>query len=124
MLAEDGLIDSAGEPASPDVVKDCTGGTCAYWRYLQGTSMAAPHVAGVAALVVSRFGRPDPTFGGLTLPAEEVEGVLLRTAADRPCPPVDDPRGPVILGPCVGDASRNSHYGEGVVDALAAVTPR
>jgi subtilisin family serine protease len=41
------------------VVRDCQGGTCAYYQYLQGTSMASPHAVGVAALIVSQFGKPD-----------------------------------------------------------------
>ena len=32
------------------------------YAYAQGTSMAAPHVSGVAALVVSKFGKDNPNF--------------------------------------------------------------
>jgi len=42
--------DENGDPVVPWVVKDCTAaGVCAYYQYLQGTSMASPHAVGVAA---------------------------------------------------------------------------
>lgn len=68
-----------------------------------GTSMAAPHVTGVAALLASTH--PEWT------PAQLRQG-LYTQARDIGCP--DDDR-------CVGDAARNSFYGEGVVNAAAAV---
>ncbi len=68
-----------------------------------GTSMAAPHAAGVAALIASRY--PD-------IPPQAVS-TLLRAKADRvPCGDADE---------CTGPASYNSFYGHGLVDALAAV---
>ena len=41
-------------------VQDCSSGTCSTYAYLQGTSQAAPHVTGVAALAISRYGRMPP----------------------------------------------------------------
>jgi serine protease len=60
---------------------------------LQGTSMATPHVAGLAALLVSR---------GLTRP-EAVEAALKRFARD------------------LGSAGRDDDYGYGLIDARATL---
>jgi subtilisin family serine protease len=80
-----------------------------------GTSMAAPHVAGVLALMKSAH--PDLT------PAQMV--ARLRAAADdHPCTIQETPPLPEIpFGvPCVGTDADNSYYGEGMVDALDAVS--
>jgi subtilisin family serine protease len=86
LLLERGEVLPDGTPNSPFVVRDCQGDTCAYYRYLQGTSMAAPHATGVAALVVAAHGKSDERHGGLTLDPRAVERILTRTATQTPCP--------------------------------------
>lgn len=46
-------------------VYSCTAESDSSYGYMQGTSMAAPHVSGVAALVVSSFGGPGFTRASL-----------------------------------------------------------
>ena len=62
---ERGRSTRTATPNTPFVVRDCHGGTCAYYQYIQGTSMASPHAVGVAALIVSQYGHPDRQRGGL-----------------------------------------------------------
>jgi subtilisin family serine protease len=124
----DGAIDPVtGESLTPFVVRDCKGNTCAYYQYLQGTSMASPHAAGVAALIVSQFGKRDSAHGGLTLAPEKVKRILKETATDHACP---EPRlvDYTIVGRpaswnayCDGDEDYNGFYGSGIIDALGAV---
>lgn len=123
-----------GTPAVPWVVRDCKGSVCAYYQYLQGTSMASPHAAGVAALIVSKFGRRDRHGGGLTLDPDATERRLLRTAVNHPCPSprtytytllVPNDEGELeeitLTATCEGPRSDNGFYGEGIVNALRAV---
>ncbi|MEY4937006.1 MAG: hypothetical protein RIS64_3365 [Bacteroidota bacterium] len=49
-----------------------------YYRNVGGTSMAAPHVSGVAALLMSYLNRPEPSF--VNLAPEDVEFILEKTA--------------------------------------------
>jgi subtilisin family serine protease len=77
------------------------------YGYACGTSMAVPHVSGVAALLASSW--PDAT------PAE-LASLLRRQAEPLPCPA----RYPGTAA-CAGD-SVNSFTGYGLVDALRAVT--
>jgi subtilisin family serine protease len=125
-------LDPSGTPTVPNVLRDCQNGVCAYYQYLQGTSMASPHAAGVAALIVSEYGRRD-WGGGLTMRPSLVERRLLRTADETPCP---EPRtveyivgvgavvDPNYTATCEGSARHNSFYGDGIVDAAAAVGAR
>ena len=55
---------SSGTRPTPLIVRDCKGSTCAFYQYLQGTSMASPHAAGVAALIVSAHGQRDAGTAG------------------------------------------------------------
>jgi subtilisin family serine protease len=127
---DNGSVAPDGTPTTPQVVRSCdSGGRCAYYRYEQGTSMAAPHVVGVAALIVSKYGEEDPLDDdGRTMSPDLVEKVLLQTAKDTPCPLsgvetyAAEGRDPSFDAPCVGNARLNGIYGEGIVDALAAVT--
>ncbi|MFJ8196308.1 S8 family serine peptidase [Streptomyces sp. NPDC096152] len=84
------------------------------YAFLQGTSMATPHVAAVAALLKSTH--PQATPAQLQ--------ALLKAEADNPgCPaePYDGNGDGVVDATCVGGKRVNGFYGFGVVNALRAV---
>jgi subtilisin family serine protease len=134
-LAElNGDLNPDGTPNRTSVVRDCNGSICGYYQYLQGTSMAAPHAVGVAALIVSEFGRTDRRLGGLTLAPGDTARRLADTAVEHACP---EPRlfhytrirssAPFVVESdalCVGPKEDNGFYGAGIVNAYAAVTSR
>ncbi len=89
----------------------------ATYCYAQGTSMASPHVAGVAALIVSM---------GITSPGA-VTARIDNTADPMPCPadvsmyapfPATDNGAPQT---CQGGSGYNGWFGHGQVNALTAV---
>jgi lantibiotic leader peptide-processing serine protease len=126
VLEEEELIDENGIPLTPLVLRDCRGSVCGYYAYLQGTSMASPHAAGVAALIVSRYGHPDRPGRGWTLSPRRTERILKATAEDTPCPSpptlvYPDPDLEGLSATCEGTLERNGFYGFGVVDAMSAV---
>ncbi len=120
----EGVLNPDGTPNTPLVLRDCKGGTCAYYQYLQGTSMAAPHAVGVAALIVSTFGHRDGKHGGLTLDPRTTDRLLRQTATQTPCPVpalFDYPETNSVDALCEGTIEHNGFYGDGVVNALSAV---
>ncbi|MCX4401648.1 S8 family serine peptidase [Streptomyces sp. NPDC059837] len=84
------------------------------YGFLQGTSMATPHVAGVAALLKSKYPWASPA---------QLQA-LLKAEADNPgCPtaPYDGDGDGVVDATCVGGKHVNGFYGAGIVNALRAI---
>ncbi|MGH2641983.1 MAG: S8 family peptidase [Actinomycetota bacterium] len=133
LAKEEGLISGDFRSRNPLAVVDCVGQggarTCGVYVYLQGTSMASPHVTGVAALIVSEFG--SGLGAGFGMSPAAVEERLRSTATNHGCP---SPRlfvYPDLVGAdpnvpfeayCQGGIGFNGFYGEGIVNALAAVS--
>jgi subtilisin family serine protease len=101
-------------------------GNCYAYAWVQGTSMATPNAAGVAALIISQYGDPD-------MQPTQVESLLQITANNRPCPePGTFTGGPGFTSAdfdCEGaqdtpgeGAGYTNFFGKGIVDALKAVT--
>ena len=88
--------------------------------------MASPHVAGVAALIVSMFGKLNRKMS-----PGQVTAYLDQTADEQPCPGTLPPTYESFFGvgtesgtfaPCTGGPAYNSWYGNGQVNAFTAVT--
>ena len=77
--------------------------------------MATPHVAGVAALIISELGKLSP--GAL-------QARINRTADPVPCPsnPFDPGGNGGFLATCDGGAGYNGFFGHGQVNALSAIS--
>jgi subtilisin family serine protease len=88
--------------------------TGALYAWLNGTSMAAPHVTGVVALI--RAAHPDMSVGA-------VIALLKNTATPQGCPSALDPGVEFFGAPvqvCTGGTGSNNFYGKGLVNALLA----
>ena len=98
------ITKGGGVPNNPFVLRDCAqaGGPCAYYQYIQGTSMAAPHTTGVIALIVSEFGAIG-NDGDVILSPTKVESYMQNTAID------------------IGKQGYDECFGNGRTDALRAV---
>jgi subtilisin family serine protease len=96
-----------------------------------GTSAAAPYASGVAALVVSTFGKEKRYDDEATMKPRRVRSILLRTATPIACPPnpyvrivnAPPPFGGTWTANCLGSDELNGFFGHGEVNALAAITP-
>jgi subtilisin family serine protease len=88
--------------------------TCAEtYALLQGTSMSTPHVTGVAALIMSRFGN---------MGTKDLERHLEGSAIPKACPGNPYQPYPADMPPetCTTGGDDTGFYGDGEVDALTA----
>jgi subtilisin family serine protease len=90
-----------GDPLNAGCVNEVLSTIPGGWGCFQGTSMASPHTTGVAALIISQFGKNGNN--GYRMDADKVAMRLTRTAID------------------IGAKGYDKCFGNGRVDALRAV---
>jgi subtilisin family serine protease len=128
---EEGLADENGVPTDDFSLVSCDkkGKNCGFYTYLQGTSMASPHVAGLAALVIEQYGSGNKNKG-YSLDPDAVAWIIEHSAVDHACPAggteiyTDEGRPPQYNAICDGTTADNGLYGEGIVSATRALNLR
>jgi subtilisin family serine protease len=126
LAIEEGLANANGTPTDDRSRADCSVSPCAFYTYLQGTSMASPHATGVAALIIEAHGSGTPSKGFSLAPAS-VRSILRATATDHTCPAggveiyTDEGRTADFNAVCDGTTAYIGLYGDGIVNATAAV---
>ncbi len=97
-VAAPGGNDQVGAGCANEILSTVPGG----WGCFQGTSMASPHTVGVAALIISQFGKNKS--GTWFMDPDRVAKILRTTTID------------------IGTKGYDKCYGYGRIDALRAVT--
>ena len=90
----------------------------ATYCYLQGTSMAGPHVAGVAALIISHTGKSGGAVQAALQQATNAAAVPGHVSIYAAVPT----ESAASRRTCTGGIGHNSFYGAGEIDALKAVS--
>src|SRR5215217_5242453 len=106
------LLWDAFDPLEPDLPGITVVDQGARYGFLNGTSMAAPHASGVAALI--RQVHPEWSQGAVAAALERSATPLACPADWQPIDENDDRQR------CYGSANRNSFFGAGMVNATRA----
>ncbi|MFD5076938.1 S8 family serine peptidase [Streptomyces sp. NPDC058371] len=115
-IAAPGGDSTSYQPPAPPATSGLILGTLpgGKWGYMAGTSMAAPHVAGVAALIKSTHPHASAAL---------VKALLYAEADGTQCTDPYDINGDgKVDAVCEGSKNHNGFYGWGIADALDAVT--
>jgi lantibiotic leader peptide-processing serine protease len=114
-VPNDSVLFAAFDPLNDDLPGITTVDQGATYAFLDGTSMASPHAAGVAALIREQHPSWSP---------DAVATALYSTATPLACPPDWQPLSDEDeRSRCYGNASHTSFFGHGLVDASAGTQP-